>query len=77
VSKKVIWQDIVLMLGGFAFAPPLIVSIVQKTDIPLATSLPTALILTIFVVCYISLGLRLAALATTLTALCWYALVFM
>lgn len=74
--KKVIWQDYVLMIGGFIFAPSLIVSIVKGTEIPLMTSLPTAIVLTAFVICYISLKLRLAAFATALTALCWYILCF-
>ena len=77
MKRKLIWQDIVLMMGGFIFAPSLVVSIVQKTDIPIMTSLPTALVLTAFVFCYLTLKLRLAALATSLTALCWYILFFM
>lgn len=70
------WQDIVLMVGGFIFAPSLVVSIVKGTEIPLLTSLPTALVLAAFVVCYASLKLWLAAFATTLTAICWFILVF-
>ena len=77
MKRKLIWQDIVLMMGGFIFAPSLVVSIVQKTDIPIMTSLPTAIVLTGFVVCYLTLKLRLAAFATSLTALCWYVLFFM
>lgn len=70
------WQDIVLMVGGFIFAPSLVFSIIEDIEIPLITSLPTALVLTAFVVCYISLRLRLAAFATSLTAICWYVLAF-
>jgi len=69
-----IWQDIVLMVGGFIFAPALIVSIVKKAKYPVLTSLPTALGLTIFIACYVTLGLYLAAIATILTAACWYIL---
>lgn len=75
--RKVVWQDIVLMIGGFIFAPSLIVSILQRTEMPILTSLPTAIVLTAFVACYLSLKLKLAAVATTLTALCWYVLFFM
>ena len=77
MKSKLIWQDVVLMIGGFIFAPSLVVSIIQETNIPIMTSLPTALVLTVFVGCYITLKLRLAAFATSLTALCWYILFFM
>ena len=77
MKGKIIWQDIVLMIGGFIFAPSLLVSIINKAVIPTATSLPTALVLTVFVACYLTLGLRLAAFSTGVTALCWYALFFM
>ncbi len=77
IVKKVIWQDVVLMIGGFIFAPSLIVSIVNNVKIPIATSLPTALVLTAFVWCFTTLKFRLAALATSLTAICWYILLIM
>jgi len=70
-----IWQDFVLMIAGFVFAPSLVFSIVKKVHFPILTSLPTALALTAIVVCYITLGLYLAATSTGLTALCWYILV--
>jgi hypothetical protein len=75
--RKISWQDYVLMVGGFIFAPSLIVSIVTGVAIPLATSLTTAIVLTSFVACYLSLKLRLAALATSLTAICWYVIAVM
>jgi len=68
------WQDTVLMIAGFAFAPSLVVSIVRGAKYPLLTSLPTAIALTGFVVCYVTLGLYLAALSTGLAAVCWYVL---
>lgn len=74
MKKNIVWQDIVLMIGGFIFAPSLIVSIVKDAEIPLMTSLPTAIVLTAFVLCYVTLKLRLAAFATALTAICWYIL---
>jgi len=73
--KKVVWQDVVFMVGGFIFAPSLVVSIVNRIEVPIATSLPTALVLTVFVVCMYTLKLRLAAIANALTAICWYILV--
>lgn len=69
------WQDVVLMVAGFVFAPALIISIVKKTKYPIGTSLPTAIALTAFVVCYITLGLYLAAISTGLATLCWFILV--
>jgi len=68
------WQDIVLMVAGFAFAPSLMVSIVRRSKYPLLTSLPTAIALTAFVVCYVTLGLYLAAISTGLAMICWYVL---
>jgi len=75
-KMKFKWQDIVFMVGGFIFAPSLVFSIVEEANIPITTSLPTAVVLTAFVVCYATLNLWLAAVATTLTAICWYILVF-
>ena len=68
--------DLVFMLGSFVFAPALIVSIKRKAKYPAATSLLTAIVLTIFIVCYALIELYLAALATMLTAACWYILLF-
>jgi len=71
---EIIWQDIAFMIGGFIFAPALVASIIKRTKLPAITSLPTALVLTMFVVCYVTLGLYLATISTTLTAACWYIL---
>jgi len=62
------------MIAGLVFAPALVVSIVRRVRYPLLTSLPTALALTGFVVCYASLGLFLAAVSASLAAVCWYVL---
>lgn len=70
------WQDVVLMMTSFIFAPSLIVSIVKRVKYPALTSLPTAIALTIMVVVYASLDLWLAASTTVLTASCWYILFF-
>ena len=70
------WQDVVLMVVGFVFTPALIVSIIKKTKYPILTSLPTALGLTVTIVCLITLKLYLAACSTSLTAICWYILFF-
>ena len=68
--------DLVFMLGGFIFAPSLLFSIKRKVKMPTTTTLPTAIVLTAFVGCYILLELYLAAFATALTAICWYVLFF-
>ena len=75
MKRKIIWQDVLFMVGGFVFAPSLVVSIVTDTSIPIATSLPTALVLIVFVACYATLKLYLATFATSLTAICWFILV--
>jgi len=68
------WQDLVLMIGSFMFAPPLIISAIKRVKYPLYTSLTTAIVLTSFVACYITLGLTLAAISTGIVAACWYLL---
>lgn len=68
--------DLVFMVGGFVFAPSLLFSIKRKVKMPATTSLPTAIVLTVFVGCYAALNLYLAAFATSLTAICWYILYF-
>ena len=68
--------DLVFMVGGFIFAPSLIFSIKRKIKMPATTTLPTAIVLTAFVGCYILLELYLAAFATALTAICWFILYY-
>jgi predicted membrane protein len=66
--------DVLFAVGGFMFAAALIPS-VRSTDKPaLWTSLMTGFWLTVFVCCYISLGLWLAAVSTALSALMWWTL---
>lgn len=71
-----VWQDIVFMIGGFIFAPALIfmVKAGQGRETSLKASLTTAIVLTVFVLTYISMGFYLAAFSTTLTAVMWYIL---
>lgn len=71
-----LWQDVVLMIAGFVFAPSLIVSIRKRVKYPLGTSLPTALALVVVAICCVSLGLYLATVSTVFTAICWAILVF-
>lgn len=76
-KKKTCWQDVVLMVGGFVFAPSLVASIIEGAHYPLLTSIPTAIVLTAFVVVYLSLKYYLAAFSTSLTAFCWFWLAIM
>lgn len=69
-----IWQDLVFMIGGFIFAPSLIFMIRAKGKPPVATSLPTAIVLTGFLVNYATMHFWLAFISTGLTALAWWVL---
>lgn len=69
------WQDLVFMIGGFIFAPALIFNIVGREKPPIKTSLPTAIVLTVYVFTYASMNYWLALISTSLTAICWYILV--
>ncbi len=70
------WQDIVLMVGGFFFAVSLIPAVISSNKPPVATSLPTGMVLIIFVIVYTTLHLWLAALSVGLTGLIWLILAF-
>ena len=70
------WQDWVLMIGGFAFSASLLHSILSKHKPSRVTSGLTFLTLVAFWICYASLGLWLATISTGLTAVCWLILFF-
>ena len=69
-----IWQDVILMVGGFGFALALIPAVRAKNKPPRLTCLATGCLLLAFVVCYATLGLWLAAQSGALTALLWFVL---
>lgn len=71
-----IWQDLVFMIGGFVFAPSLIFTIKGRDKPPLKTSIPTAIVLTIYLLCYATMHFWLALISTSLTAACWYILAY-
>lgn len=71
-----IWQDLAFMIGGFVFVPSLMFCIMSSNKPPIRTSLPTAMVLTLFSVCYATLGLWLAFVSTVLTSAAWYVLVY-
>lgn len=65
------WQDLVLGLGGFVFAPSLVPMIIRRVRTPLATSIPTSITLYAFAITFGSLGLWLGTISTVLTAVGW------
>ena len=69
-----IWQDVLLMMGGFGFSIALIPTIRSVSKPAKTTSLTTGLILIAFCVAYSTLGLWLAFGATLVTATLWFVL---
>ena len=72
----VIWQDVLLMVGGFGFSIALLPAVLSKKKPCKATSLTTACILTSFTIVYASLYLVLACISTGITAVMWFILFF-
>ena len=66
-----IWQDIVLMVGSFIFSIALIPTVRGKDKPALSTSLLTSGVLSVFVICFFTLGLYLAAISGILTTIMW------
>ena len=71
-----IWQDYVLMTGGMILWVSIIPMIRAEEKPPFLTSIPTSIILSVFVVCLVTLNLYLAAFSTACTAILWWILVF-
>jgi len=69
-----IWQDILMMIGGFGFALALIPSIVGERKPAKSSCAITGGILTSYVVAMATLGLILSAIATGITAIMWWVL---
>lgn len=69
-----IWQDVLLMLGGFGFSLALIPAVKAREKPPVATSLTTGGILATFCIAYATLGLWLAFGATAITSAMWLTL---
>lgn len=68
------WQDILLMVGGFIFSLALIPSILSKDKPAISTSLMTGVILLVYAFTYFTLNLWLATIAVTLTGVLWLVL---
>ncbi len=73
---RIKWQDWAMAIAGWIFAPSLIVSIVDKAQYPLGTTVPTVIGLLIILVAQYTLGLKLSALTTSITTICWVILIF-
>ena len=71
------WQDLVLAVGGFGFAAALLPSVLSKTNRPAKLScLMTGTILLAFCIVYLSFGLILGTISTLLTSVMWFILLF-
>ena len=70
------WQDAVLAFGSVILSVTLIPMIRHEHKPPLLTSGPSAFFLMSFAVCYVTLGLPLAAITTALSGTGWLVLFF-
>jgi hypothetical protein len=69
-----LWQDIVITLGGWIFIIALLPSIFSNDKPAVATSLLNTIVLIAFVVTYISLGLVVSGITMSITAFLWFIL---
>ena len=69
-----IWQDIVLMIGGFVFAVALLPSVLGKHKPAASSSIATMIVLHIFCAVYVTLDLWLTFGATLITSTLWLVL---
>lgn len=76
------WQGLVFAVGSLVFAPSLIAMVwashKQRKRAPLMTSIPTAAVLWVYVLTYLTMGdsFLYAALTTAATAAMWSILIF-
>lgn len=71
-----IWQDVLIMIGGFGFSIALIPALKAKDKPPRSTCLVTGGILASFCLAYSTLGLWLAFSATIICSSLWFILFF-
>lgn len=68
-----IWQDVVFTAGNVAMMIALLPSVLtKKKNVPLVTSFPTAIALSVFAATFASLGLIAAAISNGFSALFWW-----
>ncbi len=70
------WQDIILMVGGFIFSIALLPSILGNSKPARISCVTTGTVLSIYCIVYATLGLWLAFGSGVLTALAWWVLFF-
>lgn len=68
-------HDLIFAVGSGIFAVSLVPAVVKRTQMPLSSSLPTAIVLSAFLANYVWMGFAWSAVTTACTALCWWALV--
>lgn len=69
------WQDWVLTIGNAILLLAMLPTVWKNAVVPLSTSIPTAISLAAFCVCYLSLGLWSASIASGISAGLWFILV--
>jgi membrane protein implicated in regulation of membrane protease activity len=72
----VIWQDVVMMIGNILFALALIPAIRDSKKPPVATSIPTGMLLCMFAIALASLQLWLSAISSLVSCVLWFALAY-
>jgi hypothetical protein len=66
------WQDMVFLVGNLVLGAVLIPTLLdENVEIPLKTSVPTALVLSIFAASYFTLELYFSAVSTAVIAAMW------
>jgi hypothetical protein len=68
-------HDLVFAVGSGIFAVSLIPAVWKRAVMPLSTSVPTATVLTAFLVNYTTMRFWYAVAMETITCACWWALV--
>ena len=65
------WQDILIMCGGFILATSLLPTVLSKDKPPIATALPLCLVLGAYAVAFATLGFWLSMTTMTLQSILW------
>jgi threonine/homoserine/homoserine lactone efflux protein len=71
-----LWQDIILSTGSVIFALALIPSIISKDKPAIGTIILTAIVLSVFVITYVSMSMWFTAASTSFSVLMWTILGF-
>lgn len=66
-----IWQDLVISIGQFVFIVSLMPTLLSKDIPPIKTSLPTGLFLLLFGFSFLTLGMYMASLTSTINGIEW------